>query len=217
MELSAISYQRSAISLRGRESGSRLSARSLPDRAQRIRCALSSGRCALAPILSLALCACQSMPETYAPPVQRQPFENFRPYRSSRIVNMSDGDATVRIVRDVDAGLAGSWRWTGQHPTIRVPGGPAEDLLYVIDFTLPEVTFKDTGPVTLSFYVNDRLLDRVRYSSPGVQHFEKPVPAGWVQEDQEATVGAEIDKIWTSPEDGQRLGFILTSIGLKQQ
>lgn len=157
------------------------------------------------------------MPETYAPPVQRQPFENFRPYRSTRIVNMSDGDATVRIVRDVDAGLAGSWRWAGQHPTIRVPGGPVENLLYVIDFTLPEVTIKDTGPVTLSFYVNDRLLDRVRYSSPGVQHFEKRVPDGWTQEDQEATVGAEIDKMWTSPEDGKHLGFILTSIGLKQQ
>jgi hypothetical protein len=171
----------------------------------------------LTPILSLALCGCQSQPETYAPPVQRQPFENFRPYRSSRIVNMSDGDATVRIVRDVDAGLADSWRWTGQHPTIRVPGGPVENLLYVIDFTLPEVTIKDTGPVTLSFYVNDRLLDQIRYSSPGTQHFEKLVPDGWVQEGQEATVGAEIDKIWTSPEDEKRLGFILTSIGLKQQ
>jgi hypothetical protein len=172
----------------------------------------------LLPLLSLALCACQSQPETYAPPVQRQPFENFRPYRSTRIVKMSDGDATARIVRDVDAGLAGgSWRWTGQHPTIRVPGGPVENLVYVIDFTLPQVTFKDTGPVTLSFYVNDHLLDRVRYSAPGVQHFEKRVPDGWAQEGQEATVGAEIDKIWTSPEDGKRLGFILTSMGLKQQ
>jgi hypothetical protein len=171
----------------------------------------------LTPILFLALCACQSQPETYAPPVQRQPFENFRPYRSTRVVNMSDGDAPARIVRDVDAGLAGSWRWTGQHPTIRVPGGAVENLLYVIDFALPGVTFKDTGPVTLSFYVNDRLLDRVRYSGPGVQHFEKRVPDGWAQEDREATVGAEIDKVWTSPEDGKRLGFILTSIGLKQQ
>ena len=174
-------------------------------------------RCALAPILSLALCACQSMPETYAPPVQRQPFESFRPYRSSRVVQMSDGDVTARIVRDVELGPAGSWRWTGQHPTIRVPSGAVENLLYLIDFTLPEDTFKDTGPVTLSFYVNDRLLDRVRYSSPGTQHFEKRVPDGWAQEGQETTVGAEIDKMWTSPEDGKRLGFILTSIGVKQQ
>jgi hypothetical protein len=166
---------------------------------------------------AVLLSACEKMPETYAPPVQRQPFENFRPYRASRILNMSDGDAESRIVRDISRGPAASWRWTGQRPTVRLPGGTNNDLKYVIDFTIADVTFKETGPVNIAFYVNDHLLDRVRYASPGVQHFEKPVPPDWIDEGRENTVSAEIDKTYLAKDDDQRLGFILTTIGLKQE
>jgi hypothetical protein len=157
------------------------------------------------------------MPETYAPPEQRQPFENFRPYRSTRIVNMSDGDVDSRILRDVAKGPNGSWRWTGQRPAIRLPGGNNTDLHYVIDFTIADVTFKETGPVTISFYVNDHVLDRVSYASPGTQHFDKPVPPDWIGEGVETIVGAEINKTYFAKDDSQHLGFILTSIGLKQE
>jgi len=157
------------------------------------------------------------MPETYAPPEQRKPFEDFRPYRSNRIVNMSDGDADSRILRDVAKGANGSWRWTGQRPAIRLPGGTTNSLRYVIDLTIPEVTFNQTGPVTISFYVNDHVLDRVRYTSPGAQHFEKPVPSDWIGDNLETVVGAEIDKTYLAKDDNQHLGFILTTIGLKQE
>ena len=156
------------------------------------------------------------MPEPYAPPVQRQPFEDYRPYRVARIVQMSDGDATVHFVRDISDKLEGSWRWTQQRPAVRVRVRTNEHVKYTIDFTLPEVTFRDTGPVTLSFFVNDHLLDRVPYQSSGPLHFEKPVPAEWVAPDQDAILAAEIDKMWVSKEDGTRLGFILTRIGLTQ-
>ena len=168
-------------------------------------------------ICAICLCACQNMPETYAPPEQRQPLENFRPYRSNRIVNMSDGDTDSRILRDVVKGADGSWRWTGQRPAIRLPGGTTNNLRYVIDFTIAEVTFKETGPVTISFYVNNHLLDSVRYTSPGAQHFEKPVPPEWIGDGLETIVGAEIDKTYVAKEDRQHLGFILTSIGLTQE
>ncbi|HLH44175.1 MAG TPA: hypothetical protein VKV74_14400 [Bryobacteraceae bacterium] len=157
------------------------------------------------------------MPETYAPPEQRQPFENFRPYRSTRLLKLSDGDTGTRIVRDIYYDPSQVWSWTGQRPTVRLPAGSNENLRYVIDFTLADATFKSTGPVTLSFYVNDHLLDSVRYTESGTKHFEKPVPPEWVAADKEATVGAEIDKVWVAKGDGQRLGFILTSIGLKQE
>jgi hypothetical protein len=88
-----------------------------------------------------------------------------------------------------------------------LPAGPNRILRYVIDFTLPAVTVEDSGPVTLSFYVNDHLLDRVRYTESGTTHFEEPAPPDWVQEYEEVTVAAEIDKLWISKEDGQRLGF----------
>jgi hypothetical protein len=154
------------------------------------------------------------MPEPYAPPVQRQPFESFQATRTAHIVNMSDPDAAAYFVQDISGALEGNWRWTQQRPTIRVRARSNENLKYVIDFTLPDATFRDTGPVNLSFYVNDRLLDRVQYKASGQLHFEKPVPPEWVTPEQDATVAAEIDKVWVSKEDGARLGFILTRIGI---
>jgi hypothetical protein len=155
------------------------------------------------------------MPEPYAPPVQRTPFENFRPYRVSRVVEMADGDAEAHLVQDI-GGLAGTWRWTGQRPTVRVTPRSNENLRYLIDFTIADNTFSTTGPVTVSFFVNDRLLASQRYDAPGDQHFEAPVPADWVEPNAETRVAAEVDKVWVAPADGARLGLILTRLGLTQ-
>jgi hypothetical protein len=156
------------------------------------------------------------MPETYAPPEQRQPFENFRPYRVSRVVDMSDGDADAHIVRDIPKQQTGQWRWTGQNPTVTVTLRAAENLNFTADFSVADVTFKSTGPIAITFLVNGKPLASVLYSAPGTYHFEKPVPAGWVEANKETTVGASVDKVWTSPNDGAKLGFILTRMGLTQ-
>jgi hypothetical protein len=165
----------------------------------------------------LYLSGCEKMPETYAPPVQRQPFENFRPYRITRVVNMSDGDVDSHVVHDILGTGGASWRWTGQHPTVRVILRQADNLVYTIDFSIADATFKETGPVTLTFFVNDHMLGSAHYTSPGTYHFEQPVPQGWVQAGKESTLAAEIDKVWVAPQDGAKLGFILSQIGLRQE
>jgi hypothetical protein len=174
-----------------------------------LRVLLLSGICLLS--------ACQKMPETYAPPEQRQPFENFRPYRITRIVSMADGDAAAHFVSGITDISGGSWRWTEQRPTVRLTVRSAENLTYLIDFSIVGTTFAQTGPVTVSFFVNDRLLESVHYTAPGEQHFEKKIPDGWVEANKEVTVAAEIDKVWIPPQEGPHLGFILTRIGLKQE
>jgi hypothetical protein len=163
------------------------------------------------------LSACQNMPEPYAPPEQRQPFENFRPYRITRVVNMADGDADAHIVSGISDINSGSWRWTLNRPTLRLTIRSNENLTYFIDFAIAGTTFAQTGPVTVSFFVNDHLLDSVHYTAPGEQHFEKKIPAGWVEANKDVIVAAEIDKVWTPPEEGPHLGFILTRIGLQQE
>lgn len=170
---------------------------------------------ALAPWV-LILSACQTQPETFAPPVQRQPIEEFRPYRATRIINMVDSDAESHFVKDITGMVQSNWRWAQKRPTIRLYPRTNTDVQYVIDFALPEVTFKDTGPVTMSFYVGDHLLERVRYTEPGQKKFEKAVPPEWIVPGQELQLSAEIDKMWTSKTDGEKLGFVLTSIGLIQ-
>jgi hypothetical protein len=159
---------------------------------------------------------CRNLPEPYGPPDQRPAFDHFEPYHVSRIVDMADGNADQYIVRDI-LGASGSWRWCRQHPEVRLSLRTNKNLRYTIDFTIVEATFKDTGPLEFSFYVNGRLLDQKRYTSAGSQHFEKPIPDDWVQPGKENLVGAEVDKVWISPADHEALGFILSRIGLAQE
>ncbi len=156
------------------------------------------------------------MPEPYAPPVQRQPFEEGRPHRMLRIVSTSDGDWTSHVVQDIPPSEPGPWKWTGQKPTIKVVARTNQGLRYVIDFSLAEATMKVTGPVTITFLVNDHALESVRYTAPGEQHFEKAVPPEWIEPMKDTLLAASIDKVWVAPADGAKLGFILSRIGLTQ-
>jgi hypothetical protein len=167
--------------------------------------------------LVLMLAGCQAPPESFAPPEQSQPLEDFRPYRATRMVHMADGDAEAFFVRDIGVLEGGDWRWCGKRPTIRLRPRAFDRLYYVAELTLPEVTFRETGPVTLSFYVGDRLLDTVRFTEPGRKLVEKAVPVGWIVQGEETLVSAEIDKLWTSKDDGVQLGFILHRMGLEQR
>ena len=163
------------------------------------------------------LCGCSNLPEPYAPPKQRPVFE--APPEATRILNMADADAESHFVHDISGELQGNtWRWTGKRPTIRLRPASNQKLVYSIDFAIPGSTFEQTGPVTLSFFVNDHLLDHVRCAAPGRRSFQRPVPAEWLRANEDATLAAEIDKVWTPPQQGGTpLGFILIALGLEQQ
>lgn len=165
--------------------------------------------------LALSLTACHSLPPAYAPPAQRDPLPEFRPYRVSRLVRMSDADAPSRVAADI-LGVPADWSWTGPRPTVKITLRGTHNVRYVIDFAIADATFSTTGPVTVRFFVNGHTLDTVRYTAPGPQRFEKPVPEEWLTPGEELLVGAEIDKVWVSPTDGVALGFILTRIGLTE-
>jgi hypothetical protein len=173
-------------------------------------------RLALVCAAVLAEAGCQNMPGPYAPLVQRPAAENFHPYRMQAIVSMSDADAQTHFVQDITSIATSSWRWTGKKPTVRVKARTGENLRYTIDFVLPEPNFRETGPVNIAFLVNDRVLDRVHYGSAGDQHFEKPIPKGWVTAGQDITVGAEVDKTTVDPQQGLKLGMVLVRIGITQ-
>jgi hypothetical protein len=131
---------------------------------------------------------------------------------------MADYDAERLFIKDIDATLqGGTWRWTGKRPTIRLHPHTNQKLAYSIDFAIAGSTIQQTGPVTLSFFVNDHLLDSVRYASEGRRRFQKPVPAAWLEPGENVILAAEIDKMWTPPPPGgPPLGFILVSLGLEQ-
>jgi hypothetical protein len=166
----------------------------------------------MAIVLSLSAC---NRSKWYPVPEQRPSFEGF-PTHAARVVSMDDPDADIRFVRDIRPKTDTSWRWTGQRPAVKIMVRGLQTLKYTIDFTIPDFTLKDTGPITISFTVNDHLLDRVRYETPGYKHFEKEIPQAWVPVDTQVIVGAEVDKMWTDPGSNQSYGFILTELGLAQ-
>ena len=126
---------------------------------------------------------------------------------------MNDPFAGAYIVRDINSELeAGAWRWTSRQPELRMYLDDVRGLKLTADFTLPETGFAHTGPVTISFFINGNLLDKVRYDGPGARHFEKPVPEAWLHARWVNHIVMQPDKTWTG-EGGKIYGFILTRAG----
>jgi hypothetical protein len=169
----------------------------------------------LTPFLLLcALVGCNRTPQLQPLPPQRVSVSAVRPDSIGSFVAMNHPRAELYFVSDVSKSLEGNvWRWAGKKPTLRFRVPSTEHLSFTADLTVPELTFRDTGAVTIAFVVNGHALDTVRYETPGEKHFEKAVPAEWLRTDAENIVSAEIDKLWTSKANGVTYGFILIRAG----
>jgi hypothetical protein len=170
----------------------------------------------LVPLLltgALLCTGCSRAPEGYSPPLQRQ--FGAAPAKPSMIMaEMADPAALAFIVNDIQDGIEGSgWRWTHQRPELRYELDRTDGWKLACEFSFPKPNFRDTGPVTVSFFVNGRALGQVRYTEPGDKRFEKPVPAAWLRTGEYTTVRAEVDPPWIAPTDKVRLGMVLFRAG----
>jgi hypothetical protein len=163
------------------------------------------------------LSGCANIPDSYAPPVQRKPLGGTEPNPIGHFVNMGDLNATAYIVKDVaDGAEAGSWRWARKRPELRFFLDTIENLSFKADFSIAGTLLSETGPVTISIFINGNLLDTLKYAEAGEKHFEKPVPAKFLRAKSMNFAAMEIDKVWVSKTDGAVLGFILTRVGFTQ-
>jgi hypothetical protein len=171
----------------------------------------------LRPHLFLSICllaGCANFPDSYPPPVQRNPLPNSEPSPVGRFVNMADPDAAAYIVADIaDPAPSNPWRWTRKRPELQFFLESTTNLSFKADFSIAESTFHDTGPVVISVFINGHLLGTMKGDSDGQKHFEKPVPAALLRPHALNLAALEIDKVWVSKLDGAVLGFILTSAG----
>jgi hypothetical protein len=171
-----------------------------------------------APLLCVVLLSmgCSSEPSWYAIPEQRKPLAPQGAPPAKSFLEMNDEEAPDYFLRDISDSLEGGrYRWTQQKPALRLSAPPGP-LRLMAHFGISEVTFKQTGPVTISVLINGHILETATYGEPGDKHIEKPVQAGWVKPGAENQVSLEIDKVWVSPVDGARLGIVLRSIGFIQ-
>jgi hypothetical protein len=129
---------------------------------------------------------------------------------------MDDPRSAECIVSDVSTTIEGGiFRWTYLKPTLQFHLDAYERQRFVMDFSVVERTFRDTGPVTLSVYINDRFLAAVLCSHPGDYHLERSVPASWLKGADPIIVKAILDRVWVAPADGARLGYILLAAGFR--
>jgi hypothetical protein len=173
-------------------------------------------RLSLASCSILLLTACDRSPEFYPPPEQRHPVASYNPGPEAMMVEMGEPDAGLHIVKDIYGPGDPSWRWTAQNPTVKLLVLSTEKLRLHADFAIWDDSFKTTGPVEIAFLVNDKVLDKVRYTAPGEKHFDEPVPPDWLSLDNDTRLSMSIDKVYVSPRDSNRFGVILVRLGLKQ-
>ena len=126
---------------------------------------------------------------------------------------MSDPNAANYLVRGFEDSGPGTWRWAHEHPVLRFLVPDVDGLKFTMDFSLPERTFRETGPVTLTFTLNGKLLDRSRFDRAGQLHYSHEVPPALLHKNAVNLVKIDPDPVWVSKADGGRLGFILSRAG----
>jgi hypothetical protein len=129
-------------------------------------------------------------------------------------VRMSDSDADDYIVRDIGR-TPGAWRWAFAHPELRFRLRSTEGWRFTAEIAIPEVTFRVTGPVGISYFIDGRKLGSIRCGRAGRFDIGQPVPTGWVQTGRYIHVTFESDRHWVSPEDGAQLSFQLLQAGFQ--
>ena len=103
-----------------------------------------------------------------------------------------------------------------KRPELRFFLDSTERLKFKADLSIADVTLKETGPVTISIFINGHLLDKVKYASAGRRGYEKAVPPAFLLPNAVNLAALEIDKVWVSKTDGAVLGFILTTAGFSE-
>jgi hypothetical protein len=89
-------------------------------------------------------------------------------------------------------------------------------LRFVMDFSLPERTFRETGPVTLTLTINGKLFDRARFDTPGQLHYSHPAAPEFLNLHGENRVAIDPTPVWVSKADGGKLGFIISRAGFAE-
>jgi hypothetical protein len=161
-------------------------------------------------LLAVLATSCMKAPDSYPVPEQHLPFRST----DTEFISAGDPFAQKFFVRDVVPSDGGSWRWTAAEPELRFVLQSTRNRKLLFEFVINERTFKDTGPVKISFFVNKRLIGSETYGSPGHKSFEKPVPDEWIRPNEETRVMAQIENPWHTPQGD--LGILIKRVGFVQ-
>lgn len=167
--------------------------------------------------LALAAGGCLKQPDKFAPPQQRDPQVLDEDRARLHYVPMGAEEAPAHLLTDVLPELHdGQWRWTLQRPALEVRVPKTRGMKFRAQLTVPEITFEQTGPVTIEVFIDNRRLLERKVDKPGEVVIEQAVGEDWITTQRPVVIRFVIDKMWTSPVDGVQRGFILTGAGFVQ-
>lgn len=167
--------------------------------------------------LALALGGCLKQPDKFAPPEQRDPQVLDEDRARLHYVPMGAEEAPAHLLTDIVPDLHdGQWRWTLQRPALEVRVPKTRGMKFRAQLTVPEITFEQTGPVTIEVFIDNRRLLERKVDKPGEVVIEQAVAEDWLTTKRPVVIRFVIDKMWTSPVDGVQRGFILTGAGFVQ-
>ena len=171
---------------------------------------------AAAALVCVLLAGCVNMEESYRPPIRRQPMAGLIGEPELSAVRMNDPQAAAYFVRDIDTQLIGGlWRWTAQHPQLRLRAPAKPPLKLKVEYSVAEVLFKETGPVTVSFVVGGKKLGEARCDAPGLRKFEKEIPPDLLSPGEPVEVVMDVDKVFRTPDTGRLYGIQLIRVALE--
>jgi hypothetical protein len=133
-------------------------------------------------------------------------------------LKMSDQAAEKQLVKGFYSLETGAWRWTaGQFQVLLKPptGAAQTGAKLTFSFSLPEVSVKKLGGVTLDASIGGTRLKAETYSKPGPYTYTADVPAAQLA-GESVTVDFKLDKsLPAGAVDQRELGLVATAVGLE--
>jgi len=157
------------------------------------------------------------LPDSYPVPEQRSSKDGPDPEPLGAFVSFSDARSPDYVV---DGFLPSApdqlWRWASARPTVRVRVSRKTGLRLRVNFAFPDDSHKPLLPITVSYFINDRLLEAVVYKQSGVLEFRKAVPPEFLAEDADNLIRLEVSPIYIAKADGVKLSMIVSELGLER-
>lgn len=165
----------------------------------------------------LLLSACTPLPDSYRVPDQRNSKDGPEPEPIGSMVSFSDARSPDYLVSGfLPTAPDQLWRWATVSPTVRVRVSEKTRLRLRLNFAFPDESHAPLLPITVRYFVNDKLLDTVVYQKAGVLEYRKAVPAEWLMADVDNLIRWEISPVYVAKADGMKLSMIVSEVGLEK-
>jgi len=142
-----------------------------------------------------------------------QPYCSANLTLTEAALRMGHPDAPKHRLRDC-MGTA-DLVWTFEKPALLFHVPKAANTRFKMEFRAVDVTFKKTGPFTMTVWLNGNSIGRKSIDAPGNHTFETAIPTDFLRDDGLALVETTLDKYYIAEADGQKLGYLLGNVGFR--